>query len=366
MQPQDGEAERKLIEAAQRGDQGAFSELVRLHDRSVLRIALRILRSPEDARDAYQEAFLKVYRKLDTFRFQCRFHTWLYRIATNVCLDHLRRRKARPEFTALDTAETSGRSPIEAARATEPLGSPDRMLGNREASERITRAMRDPVGSRALWSLHCAHHEGMRLKAIGEACSISEDSAKQCLFRATRKLRKELHDVRGLKGLPPWTAKSCGSEIRLYLYGELSLAERHEVERCRAEDPAFRALVDDEESFLLALSDPELDTDIDPLLEECREGLARAVAIEQSPQRGAWPFSQIRQALGPRAAAIAGHRMLWQPALAALLLAIGFLAGSSNPGGLLRTSGIPASYGSSQTFSLGCEPDADRRRDCSS
>ncbi len=192
---QDGEAERKLIEAAQRGDQGAFSELVRLHDRSVLRIALRILRSPEDARDAYQEAFLKVYRKLDTFRFQCRFHTWLYRIATNVCLDHLRRRKARPEFTALDTAETSGRSPIEAARATEPLGSPDRMLGNREASERITRAMRT-LSDRERVVFTLRHHEGMRLKAIGEACSISEDSAKQCLFRATRKLRKELHDVR--------------------------------------------------------------------------------------------------------------------------------------------------------------------------
>ncbi len=160
----------------------------------------------------------------------------------------------------------------------------------------------------------------------------------------------------GPEGIAPMDSEILRQRIRLYLYGELSLAERHEVERCRAEDPAFRALVDDEESFLLALSDPELDTDIDPLLEECREGLARAVAIEQSPQRGAWPFSQIRQALGPRAAAIAGHRMLWQPALAALLLAIGFLAGSSNPGGLLRTSGIPASYGSSQTFSLDANP----------
>ena len=192
---QHGEAERDLIEAAQRGDQGAFSELVRLYDRSVLRIALRILRSQEDARDAYQEAFLKVYRKLDTFRFQCRFHTWLYRIATNVCLDHLRRRKARPEFTALDAAETSGRSPLQVAPDSKPSGSPDRMLGNREASERIVRAM-EILSDRERVVFTLRHYEGMRLKAIGEACSISEDSAKQCLFRATRKLRKELHDVR--------------------------------------------------------------------------------------------------------------------------------------------------------------------------
>ena len=192
---QHGEAERTLIEAAQRGDHGAFSELVRLYDRSVLRIALRMLRSQEDARDAYQEAFLKVYRKLDTFRFQCRFHTWLYRIATNVCLDHLRRRKARPEFTVLDTAETSGRSPLHLAPDTEPLGSPDRMLDSREASKRIARAM-ETLSDRERVVFTLRHHEGMRLKAIGEACSISEDSAKQCLFRATRKLRKELHDVR--------------------------------------------------------------------------------------------------------------------------------------------------------------------------
>ena len=192
---QHGEAERKLIEAAQRGEEGAFSELVRLYDRSVLRIALRILRSQEDARDAYQEAFLKVYRKLDTFRFQCRFHTWLYRIATNVCLDHLRRRKARPEFTALDPDETSGRSPLHVASDSNPSGSPDRMLGNREASERIARAM-ETLSDRERVVFTLRHYEGLRLKAIGEACSISEDSAKQCLFRATRKLRKELHDVR--------------------------------------------------------------------------------------------------------------------------------------------------------------------------
>src|SRR5208337_2936488 len=95
-----------LIRAAQRGDQDAFEQLVRAHDQSVLRLAMNLLRSPEDARDVYQEAFLRVYRNLHSFRFDCSFHTWLYRIVTNICLDQLRKRKVRKEEPAvIETAD---------------------------------------------------------------------------------------------------------------------------------------------------------------------------------------------------------------------------------------------------------------------
>src|SRR6201991_3816498 len=97
--------EADLIRAVQQGDQAAFEALVRSYDQSVLRLAMNLLRSPEDARDAYQEAFLKVYRNLHSFRFDCSFHTWLYRIVTNICLDQLRKRKVRKEESA--TVETS-------------------------------------------------------------------------------------------------------------------------------------------------------------------------------------------------------------------------------------------------------------------
>lgn len=189
-------AERRLVEAAQRGDQGAFAELVRLYDRSVLRIALRILPSREDAQDAYQEAFLKVYRKLGTFRYQCRFHTWLYRITTNTCLDHLRRRKARREFGVFERDEQAGRSPLQLAADSRPGSSPAQMLGSGEITRRIWAAM-DKLSARERIVFVLRHYEGMRLRRIGETCGMSEDSAKQCLFRATRKLRRELQDVRG-------------------------------------------------------------------------------------------------------------------------------------------------------------------------
>src|SRR6202790_3858378 len=96
--------DRVLIERAQAGDREAFEALVHRYDRDVLRIALNILHRPEDARDVYQEAFLKIYKNLPRFRFECNFYTWMYRVVTNVCLDHLRRRSSRPEDQAPEFA----------------------------------------------------------------------------------------------------------------------------------------------------------------------------------------------------------------------------------------------------------------------
>src|SRR5258708_31991209 len=97
--------DRVLIERAQGGDREAFEALVHRYDRDVLRIALNILHKPEDARDVYQEAFLKIYKNLHRFRFECSFYTWIYRIVTNVCLDQLRRRSSRPEDQAPELAQ---------------------------------------------------------------------------------------------------------------------------------------------------------------------------------------------------------------------------------------------------------------------
>src|SRR5215470_13107764 len=76
-----------LVREAQRGDKAAFEELVRRYDRAVLRLALHLTGSEQDAQDIYQEAFLKAYRNVGNFRFECSFYTWIYRIVTNLCLD---------------------------------------------------------------------------------------------------------------------------------------------------------------------------------------------------------------------------------------------------------------------------------------
>ena len=86
-----------LIREAQQGNRAAFEVLVRHYDRSVLRLALHLTGSESDAQDVYQEAFLKAYKNLGSFRFECSFYTWIYRIVTNLCLDHLRKRNVRKE-----------------------------------------------------------------------------------------------------------------------------------------------------------------------------------------------------------------------------------------------------------------------------
>src|SRR5208282_4097061 len=91
--------ELSLIRRAQEGDRSAFDALIRLYDRNVLRLALQVVSSPEEARDLYQEAFLKVYRSIGQFRSEAKFSTWIYRVVMNVCLDHLRRQKTRKEVS---------------------------------------------------------------------------------------------------------------------------------------------------------------------------------------------------------------------------------------------------------------------------
>lgn len=188
-------SEIALIEAAQKKDPAAFEELVRLYERSVLRLAMNMLRSPEDARDAYQEAFLKAYRKLDTFRFQCSFHTWLYRITTNVCLDQLRRRGVRKEVGVDDRDDAKGLNPLQAVQEARVEGNPDRAYEGQALSERIETALEQlSPNERVVFELR--HYDGMRLRAIGEAVGISEEAAKNSLFRATHKLRAALQDAR--------------------------------------------------------------------------------------------------------------------------------------------------------------------------
>jgi len=182
-----------LIRAAQRGDQEAFEQLVRAYDQSVLRLAMNLLRSPEDARDVYQEAFLRVYRNLHAFRFDCSFHTWLYRIVTNICLDQLRKRKVRKEESAV--VETS-EGPVDRMETFEEegaAGDPERAMWNRELKGRIETALGE-LTPRERMVFELRHYQGLRLRNIGEMLGTTEEAAKNCLFRATQKMRGVLGD----------------------------------------------------------------------------------------------------------------------------------------------------------------------------
>jgi RNA polymerase sigma-70 factor (ECF subfamily) len=191
--PAAGVEEAALIRAAQKGDRDAFEQLVRAHDRSVLRLGMNLLRSAEDAYDVYQETFLRAYKNLHLFRFDCAFHTWLYRIATNLCLDHLRKKKVRREEPAVVETEEGPWNRLDSVPENRAQGDPQRNLLNRQLGERI-RAVLEGLTAKERMVFELRHYQGLRLRAIGELLGSSEEAAKTCLFRATRKMRVALGD----------------------------------------------------------------------------------------------------------------------------------------------------------------------------
>ncbi|MGO9231712.1 MAG: RNA polymerase sigma factor [Bryobacteraceae bacterium] len=183
-----------LVRAAQRGDQDAFEQLVRAYDQSVLRLAMNLLRSAEDARDVYQEAFLRVYRNLHSFRFDCSFHTWLYRIVTNICLDQLRRRKVRKEEPAVVETAEGVLDRMEGFEEESAMANPERVTWNRQLGRRIDGALEE-LTPRERMVFELRHYQGLRLRNIGEVLGTSEEAAKNCFFRATQKMRTLLGDL---------------------------------------------------------------------------------------------------------------------------------------------------------------------------
>jgi RNA polymerase sigma-70 factor (ECF subfamily) len=180
-----------LVQEAKRGNSVAFDELVRQHDRAVLRLALRLTGSEADAQDIYQEAFLKAYRKLHSFRFECSFSTWIYRIVTNLCLDHLRKARRRKESPVV--AVNADGEELDLLGEIPDRHTPDpeqRLLGS-ELNGRIAQSLRSLTPhERMVFELR--HYQGLRLRTIGTILNRREEAVKSTLFRATQKLRFRL------------------------------------------------------------------------------------------------------------------------------------------------------------------------------
>jgi RNA polymerase sigma-70 factor, ECF subfamily len=185
--------ETALIRAAQGGDHAAFEQLVRAYDQSVLRLAMNLLRSPEDAHDVYQDAFLRVYRNLHTFRFDCSFHTWLYRIVTNLCLDHMRKRKVRKEEPTVLATTDGPMDRMDAVPEERAEGDPQRHLFSGQVRRKIKEVLGE-LTPRERMVFELRHYQGLRLRRIGEVLGTTEEAAKNCLFRATQKMRAALGD----------------------------------------------------------------------------------------------------------------------------------------------------------------------------
>jgi RNA polymerase sigma-70 factor, ECF subfamily len=185
-----------LVRDAQRGNRAAFEELVRHYDQAVLRLAMHLTGSEHEAQDVYQEAFLKAYKSIANFRFECSFYTWIYRIVTNLCLDHLRKRQVRKEDAPVAT-DASGEQydVLDQVPDGRAGANPERDLMRRELGKRIGNAL-EKLTPRERMVFELKHYHGLKLRTVGEVLNTTEETAKNTLFRATQKLRGALADMR--------------------------------------------------------------------------------------------------------------------------------------------------------------------------
>src|SRR5438270_11764668 len=135
-----------LVREAQRGNRAAFEELVRHYDGAVLRLAMHLTGSDHEAQDIYQEAFLKAYKSVGNFRFECSFYTWIYRIVTNLCLDNIRKKQVRKEDAPVVTDSEGEQFDVLAQVADVRAGAnPERDLMRRELGGKISMALEEPT-----------------------------------------------------------------------------------------------------------------------------------------------------------------------------------------------------------------------------
>ena len=184
-----------LIHDAQRGDAAAFEELVRRYDRPVLRLALHLTGSEQDAQDIYQNAFLRAYRNIPRFRFECSFYTWIYRIVTDLCLDHLRKPVRVQNVTRIVSRDRQNEELVNLISDHTSGSSSERNLSGRELEQSILQALR-ALSPRERVVFELSHYQGLKLRTVAGILNTTEDTVKNTLFRAAQKLRTQLAEVR--------------------------------------------------------------------------------------------------------------------------------------------------------------------------
>lgn len=175
--------EKILVKKAQRGDTGAFEELVRAHEGFVYNLALRTLRSEPDAQDAAQEVFIKAWTSLGSFRGDSKLSVWLYRITGNVCTDMLRRRTPGTVSLTMDDGEGDG-TELEVA---DSAPTPHEALEKKERTAALAKAL-EALPEDYRRAIMLREGGGMSYDEIASATGVDIGTVKSRIFRARKKL----------------------------------------------------------------------------------------------------------------------------------------------------------------------------------
>ena len=176
--------EERLVEKAINGDARAFEILMEKHEARMYAVALRMCGNREDAQDCLQDAMIRIYKALPTFKGQSSFSTWAYRITMNTCLDDLRRKKTR-QASSLDAMLDLGWSPADEENT------PERSYGEKEVRRELSKAIQSlPEDMRAAVVLRDV--QGFSYEEIASMLNINIGTIKSRISRGREKLREIL------------------------------------------------------------------------------------------------------------------------------------------------------------------------------
>lgn len=180
------------LKRAARGDERAFEALIQPYADATYRLCLRMMGNEQDAADMAQEAFVRAWRSLSTYKGQSRFSTWLYRVTSNVCLDELRRRR-HGEVQSMQVLQENGFEPVDTGET--PEMALDRAELKRELSSAISQ-----LGEEQRAALVLRDVQGLPYEQIAEILDLNLNTVKSRISRARSTLRTILTGKTELSG----------------------------------------------------------------------------------------------------------------------------------------------------------------------
>ena len=190
----DREVDQQLVERAQRGDKHAFELLVSKYQRKLARLLLRFIRDSTEVEDVTQEAFIKAYRALPSFRGDSAFYTWLYRIGINTAKNYLVAMGRRaPTTTEIDTEEAEG---FEDGDQLRDLNTPENEMMSRQVAETVNQTLEElPEELRTAITLR--EIEGLSYEEIAVVMNCPIGTVRSRIFRAREAIAAELRPQLG-------------------------------------------------------------------------------------------------------------------------------------------------------------------------
>lgn len=181
-----------LIIRAQNGDAMAFEELVYRYDKNVLSIALKYTNNEDEAKDIYQDVFIRVFKGLKNFQFKSEFSTWIYRITTNVCLTFKTNSK-KHSFVPIENDKDDDEDNFESVILStgEEESNPDNIAAYGQLENHLNELLEQlPPKQKLCFVLK--HYEGYKIREIAKLLECQDGTVKKYLFEATHKLRSKL------------------------------------------------------------------------------------------------------------------------------------------------------------------------------